>query len=128
MSEFSEKRLLVLTGIIILALVAGSLWLENWRVTLGIILGGVLSLLNVYWLRLSLKNLLRAAAGTSQPRFNSALYILRYLFIAVIVAFAAMLGLVSVAATLVGLLSFAFAILLEAIIQLINIILIREES
>ena len=128
MREFSEKRLLVLTGIIILVLVAGSLWLENWRVTLGIILGGVLSLLNIYWLRLSLRNLLNAAAGSEQPRFNSALYILRYLFIAIIVTLAAMLGLVSVAATLIGLLSFAFAILLEAIIQLITIIFIREES
>ena len=128
MREISEKRLLVLTGIIILLLVGGSLWLGDWRVTLGIILGGVLSLLNVYWLRLSLKNLLSAAAGGSKPRFNSVLYILRYLFIAVIVAFAAMLGLVSVAATLVGLLSFAFAILIEAIIQLIIIIFIREES
>ena len=128
MRDISEKRLLVLTGIIILVLVVGSLWLENWRVTLGIILGGVLSLLNIYWLRLSLKNLLSAAATGSQPRFNASLYILRYLFIAIIVAFAAMLGLVSVAATLIGLLSFAFAILLEAIIQLIIIIFIREES
>ncbi len=128
MREFSEKRLLALTGIIILVLVVGSLWLENWRVTLGIILGGVLSLLNIYWLRLSLKNLLNAAAGSEQPRFSSTLYILRYLFIAIIVTFAAMLGLVSVAATLIGLLSFAFAILLEAIIQLITIIFIREES
>jgi hypothetical protein len=126
--EISEKRLLVLTGVIILLLVVGSLWLEDWHVTFGIILGGVLSLLNVYWLRLSLKNLLSAAAAGSKPRFNAALYILRYLFIAVIVAFAAMLGLVSVAATLIGLLSFAFAILLEAIIQIIIIIFIREES
>ena len=128
MPQLSEKRLLTLTGIIILVLVAASLWLEDWRVTLGVMLGGVLSLLNLYWLRLSLKNLLDAAAGGAHPRFNSALYILRYLFIAVIVTFAAMFGLVSVAATLVGLLSFAFAILLEAIIQLINIIFIREES
>lgn len=128
MREFSEKRLLILTGIIILMLVTGSFWLADWRVTFGIILGGALSLLNVYWLRLSLKNLLNAAAGHSQPRFNSALYILRYLFIAIIVTLAAMLGLVSVAATLIGLLSFAFAILLEAFIQLIIIIFIREES
>ncbi|MEP6923278.1 MAG: ATP synthase subunit I [Pyrinomonadaceae bacterium] len=117
-----------MTCLIILALVGASLWLGDWRLTLGIILGGVLSLLNIYWLRLSLKNLLNQAATGAKPRFNAALYILRYLFIAIIVAFAAMLGLVSVAATLIGLLSFAFAILLEAIIQLIFIIFIREES
>ena len=128
MPQLSEKRLLALTGVIILLLVAASVWLEDWRVTLGVILGGVLSLLNLYWLRLSLKNLLNAAAGGAQPRFNSALYVLRYLFIAIIVTLAAMLGLVSVAATLIGLLSFAFAILLEAIIQLINIIFTEEES
>ena len=128
MRDISEKGILFLTVIVIILLVGGSLWLGHWRVTLGVVLGGILSLLNVYWLRLSLKSLLGEAVAGFQPRFNAAFYILRYLFIAVIVMFAAWLGLVSVAATLVGLLSFAFAILLEAIIQLIFIIVIREES
>lgn len=128
MRDTSEKRLFFLTGAVILLLVGGSFWLTDWRVTFGIILGGILSLLNVYWLRLSLESLLNEAVAGFQPRFTASFYVLRYFFIAIIVVFAAWLGLVSVAATLVGLLSFAFAILLEAIIQLIFIIFTIEES
>lgn len=126
--EISEKRLLVLTAIVLTALTIGSLSFGNWRVTLGVLLGGTLSFLNLYWLKLSLKNLLYKAAEGKQPRFNSALYVLRYVFIAAIAAAAVSLKLVTVAATLVGLLSFAFAILLETIIQIYFIIVNREED
>lgn len=128
--EISEKRLLWLTAAVLLLLTVASFFkFTDWRVALGVFLGGVLSFLNLYWLRLSLKALLGTAAETgARPRFNSALYVLRYLTIATIIAFAATFNLVSVAATLVGLLSFAFAILLEAIIQIYFVIVNREED
>ena len=109
-------------------LTAGSLALGDWRVTTGVLLGGTLSLLNVYWLKLSLKSLLHKAAAGEKPRFNSALYILRYIIIAMIVGFAAALKLVAVAATIVGLLSFAFAVLIEALIQFYFVIVNREDT
>ena len=128
-SEISEKRLLWLTAIVLLFLTVGSLFrFGNWRVSLGVFLGGVLSFLNLYWLKLSLNALLGEASAGGRPRFNSALYVLRYLTIATIIAFAATFNLVSVAATLVGLLSFAFAILLEAIIQLFYIVIVNRED
>lgn len=127
--EYSEKRLLVLTAIVWLMLALGSLRFGDWRVTAGVLLGGVLSFLNVYWLKVSLKSLFaKDVAGEPSPHINSALYVLRYVFIAAIIAAAVLLRLVSVAATIVGLLSFAFAILLEAIIQLYFVIVNREES
>jgi hypothetical protein len=127
-SEFPEKRLLILTALVWLSFIAASLRFNNWRVTAGVVLGGALSLLNAYWLRISLKAMLDQAADTKLPRFNMALYVLRYIIIVMIVALAVWFRLVSVAATLVGLLSFAFAILLEAIIQLYFVIVNREES
>jgi hypothetical protein len=125
--EISERRLMNLSAIIAALLTTGSLAISDWRVTAGVFLGGLLSLLNFYWLKLSLSGLLNRAAQTGQPRFNAALYVLRYIFIALVVAVAASFGFVSVAATFVGLLSFAFAIFIEIIIQLIFVFINRED-
>ncbi len=125
----TEKRLLFLTAIVLLLLGVGSLQLGNWRVTLGVCLGGALSFLNIYWLRISVKSLF-VGIETDAPvqPFRASLFVFRYAMIAGIIGLAATLGLVSVAATLVGLLSFAFAILLEAFIQIYFIIVNREED
>jgi hypothetical protein len=124
----SERRLLVaMTGILIL-LVAASLFLWNFDVTIGLILGGALSYLNYFWLKKSLKSLLERAATGTGGKFSASFYIFRYAIIGVVIFVAAQLHLASVAAMLVGLLSFAFAILLEAIIQLYLAIVNREEN
>ena len=125
--DISEKRLSILTTIVLILLVVGSLAFEDWRVTTGVCLGGALSFLNLIWLKKSVASLLQKAVGDTQPpRIHSALYVLRYIIIAIIITFAVMLDVVSVAATLVGLLSFAFAILIESFIQIYFLIIDRE--
>lgn len=126
--EISEKRLLFLTAVVLIALTLGSLSFGNWRVTTGVLLGGSLSFLNLWWLKLSLSSLLGQAQDGARPRFNASLYLLRYITIALIITIAVTFRLVTVAATLVGLLSFAFAVLLEAIIQLYLVIVNREDN
>lgn len=125
----TEQRLLFLTAIVLLLLGVGSLQFGNWRVTLGVCLGGALSFLNIYWLRISVRSLFIGIETDApvQP-VRASLFVFRYALIAAIIGLATTFGLVSVAATLVGLLSFAFAILLEAFIQLYFIIVNREED
>lgn len=127
--RISEKRLLTLTLIVAVTLVAATIGLE-WRVTAGVALGGLLSILNIYWLKISIAALFAAAPDDGvAAQFNSSLFVLRYAIIGALIAVVAVFQLVSVAATFVGLLSFAFAILLEAIIQIfIYIISNREEN
>lgn len=127
-AEISERRLLFLAALVIVFLAIGSFRFNDWRVTSGVILGGALSFLNLYWLKTSIKSLLGQAADGETAKFSSAFYVLRYLIIASVVAVAVILGFVSVAATIVGLLSFAFAILLESLIQLYFVIVNREED
>lgn len=123
-----EKRLLFLTAIVLLFLAVGSLRFADWRITLGVLLGGALSFLNIYWLKTSVRSLFGANGNEPTARFSTSLFLLRYFIIASVVAAAAMFGLVSVAASIVGLLSFAFAILLEAFIQIYFVIVNREED
>ena len=124
----SEQRLLAMMTVILIAMVVTSLFLANWTVTTGLMLGGALSYLNYYWLKSSLRSLFEKVAQGTGGKFSASFYIIRYAVIAIVIFAAARLGLASVAAMLVGLLSFAFAILLEAVVQLYLSIVNREES
>ena len=98
-----------------------------WRVTAGLLLGGVLSLFNHRWLRASIVAAFSTSATDGRPRVGVARYILRYFVVGVTVAAAHMLGLVSLTATLLGLGSFAVAVLAEAFVQIYFAIVDRGE-
>ncbi|HZH33716.1 MAG TPA: ATP synthase subunit I [Pyrinomonadaceae bacterium] len=126
--KISEKRLLWITTVVLAALIGGSVFFASWRVTTGLLMGGALSFLNLYWLKKSLDSLFGKVASGSKSGFNASFYIFRYAVIAFVVFLAASLDVASVAAMLLGLLSFAFAILIEAIIQLYLTFVNREEN
>jgi hypothetical protein len=102
--------------------------LAPWRVTTGLLLGGLLSLLNHHWLRTSVGSFFRSAAPGTRPRLKVARYVLRYLVAASVVAVAYRLDLVSLVATLAGMCTFVPAALLEGLIQLYGALFRREET
>jgi hypothetical protein len=102
--------------------------LAPWRVTTGLLLGGVLSLFNHHWLRTSLSAVFSTAQSGKRVKINAARYVLRYFVIAAITASAYALNLVSLVATLVGLCSFVVAAMLEAFMQIYFTIAHREET
>jgi hypothetical protein len=99
-----------------------------WRVTTGLLLGGVLSLFNYHWLRTSLAAVFSTAQSGRKVKLNAARYVLRYFIIAAVVASASTLNLVSIVATLAGLCSFVVAAMVEAFMQIYFIIINREET
>jgi hypothetical protein len=105
-----------------------SLPLAPWRVTTGLLLGGVLSLFNHHWLRTSLSAVFGKAESGKRVKINAARYVLRYFVIAAVVALAYALNLVSIVATLIGLCSFVVAALVEAVVQIYFAIVNREET
>lgn len=124
-----ERRLL--RGMIVsIALgVIVSLIIAPWRVTTGLMLGGVLAFFNHQWLRTSLSAVFAPAARAGRrPKLTSARYVLRYFVITAVVASAYMLDLVSIAATLAGMCAFAAAVMIEAFTQLYFAIRYREEN
>lgn len=127
--EGLERRLLrgMIASVAVAVLI--SLVVAPWRVTTGLVLGGVLAFFNHRWLRASLGSVFSGAAESgSRPRLGAARYVLRYFIIAMVVASAYMLDLVSMAATLAGLCAFAAAIMIEAFTQLYFAIRYREEN
>jgi hypothetical protein len=123
-----ERRLFqVMCATVVLAVVFSAM-LAPWRVTTGLLLGGVLSLFNHHWLRTSLRAVFGTAESGRRVKINAARYVLRYFVIAAVVAVAYTLNLVSIVATLVGLCSFVVAAMTEAFIQIYFIIVNREET
>lgn len=107
--------------------VIGSTMLASWRVTLGLMLGGVLSLLNYHWLRTSVAAVFHVT-GTDRPRVKIWRYIVRYFVIGVAVFAANQMHVVSLPATIVGLCSFVPALFVEASRQFYFAFIRREES
>ncbi|MGH9818597.1 MAG: ATP synthase subunit I, partial [Pyrinomonadaceae bacterium] len=80
----SHRRLLIemmavtaVTGVI--GLIAGS-----ERFFAGVIVGGIISILNFLWLERSLGAIFRAAVEGEKPRFLAARYFLRYVLIGLV--------------------------------------------
>ncbi len=95
-----------------------SLFVAPWRVTTGLLLGGVLALLNHHWLRTSVHTAFSGVALTGlRPKLSIARFVLRYFVIAAAIIVAYEFELVSIVATLVGLSAFVVAALIEAFIQ-----------
>jgi hypothetical protein len=92
-------------------------------------LGGCLAIFNHRWLKSSLKAIFGKAAATGEkPKVGAAKFLFRYFVVGSIVVTAYFLNLISMPATLVGLCSFAFAILFEAIFRFYFVIVNREDN
>ena len=100
----------------------------RWRVTTGLLLGGILSLLNFRWLHGSVAGLLSVQQGGAKPRVSLWKLVLRYLVVGVAVFIAYQLHIISLPATIAGLCSFVAALFVEAFRQFYFAIIRREES
>ena len=107
--------------------VIASTILAPWRVTLGLTLGGVLSLFNYHWLRTSVAAVFNVGP-TERPRVRISRYIIRYFVVGGVVIAAYQLNVISLPATIAGLSSFVPALFVEAFRQFYFVIIHREES
>ena len=100
----------------------------EWRVTTGLLLGGLLSLLNHHWMRTSISAAFDHALGKgTKPRIKLAQYILRYFVIAIAVLVAYKLNIASLPAMITGLCSFVVALFVEAFREIYFAIIHRKE-
>lgn len=105
-----------------------SLPFSPWRTPVGLLLGGILSLLNHHWLSSSTAAAFTVLVHGAKPKLKLVQYILRYFVIATLVFFAYKLNIVSLAATIAGLSSFVVALFAEALREFYFVIIHREET
>lgn len=123
-----DTRIMLTMGVAVGIAVVVSSIAAPWRVTTGLLLGGLLSLLNHHWMRTSIAAAFAAAieVGT-KPQLTSVKYILRYFVIAAAVLVAYQFDVVSLLATIAGLCSFVVALFVEALREFYSVIIHREE-
>jgi len=112
----------------VMAAVVISLPFGHWRITSGLLVGGLLSLLNHQWLRSSTAAAFSVIAHGARPQLKLAGYVLRYLVITTVVLLAYKFNLVSLTATIAGLCSFVVALFVEAFREFYFAIVHREET
>ena len=98
-----------------------------WRVTTGLLVGGMLALLSHRLLKNSAAAAIELSIGGARPRFRLAQFVLRYLVIGAAVYSLYELDLVSLTATLAGMATFVVAIFVEALREFYFAIIQREE-
>ena len=109
-----------------LAVVVSAL-VSPWRVTTGLLVGGVLALFSHSWLKNSAAAAIRLSANGGPPQLRLAQFILRYVVIAAVVFVIYTLDLVSLPAVLIGLSTFVVAMFVEAAREFYFAIKEREE-
>ena len=117
----SHRRILWMMGLVaVVAGLAGSIYVSR-QFGLGVIFGGILSLINYYWLKVSLKRLFdNAIAHGEKPRFLAVRYFGRYLTLGAILTIVFLTHTIPVVAVILGLASFALAIVIEGFIRLFS--------
>lgn len=116
----SHRRLLFKMAIITVAgAVLGTAFISaRWGI--GILVGGALAGINYWWLRSSLGAMLSKAADGERPSFLAVRYFLRYVLIAAALTVIYLSNALPVVAVILGLASFAFAVVLEGFIQIFS--------
>jgi hypothetical protein len=123
-----ETRIFRNMALAVTLAVIASLPLAPWRITAGLLVGGILSLLNHHWLSSSTAAAFSVVVDGAKPKLKLAQYILRYLVIAAVVFLAYKLNIVSLGATIAGLCSFVVALFVEALREFYFAIIHREET
>ena len=127
-SAMAERLFRVMIWTVVAAVVASALWMP-WRVTTGLFIGGVLSLLNHHWMRTAIVAAFALASPTgARPKLRIVRFITRYLIVAAALFAASWLDIASLTAMLVGLCSFVVAALVEGFMQAYFVIIHREET
>jgi hypothetical protein len=118
--ELSHRRLLAAMAATIVLGTTASFVFASANFGFGFLTGGILSLINYYWLKQSLRAIFENALSGEKPRFLATKYFTRYAAFAAVLTIVYLTKWVPVVAVLLGLASFAFAIMIEAVLRLFS--------
>lgn len=110
---YSRARIFALMAVAIAAAAVAGLIFGNVRFCVGIVVGGLLSVVNFVWLESSTKGLFAQQAEGRRSIFPAARFILRYLALGVVLWGIYKLDVLPIAAVLIGLSAFAVAVVLD---------------
>ena len=117
-------RTMVVTTVLAVTI---AVFFSSRQVTTGLVIGGLLALLNHRWLQSSISAAFGVLVAGEKPRIGLAKYIFRYLVVGTVAFAAYTLGFASLAAIIIGLCTFVIALFVEAFREFYFAIIRREE-
>ncbi|HKP69384.1 MAG TPA: ATP synthase subunit I [Pyrinomonadaceae bacterium] len=116
--EPSNQRILVTMAVLGVAGGIAGMAFGSFRFGFGIWIGAALGFANYFWLKSSLRKIFSAAESGERPRMLAGKYFLRYIVLGLVVAVIYAAGLLPIAAVILGLMTFAFAVVIEGIMRM----------
>lgn len=104
-----------------------SIFLGSWQFTTGLVIGGLLALLNHRWLQASTTAAFGVLLKGEKPRMTIGKYVFRYAVVALVAFAAYQLGIASLVSIIAGLSTFVVALFVEAFREFYFAIIRREE-
>lgn len=127
-TPISNQRILWLMAAVVISGSLACLIFISQLSGLGFFIGGILSFANYFWLKSSLKKMfVETSEGEHKPHYSAARYVLRYFTLAAVLAVIFLTHTVPIASVVFGLVSFAFAIIIEAFIRIFSSFFKRED-
>ena len=117
-------RTMIVTSILAVLV---SIFLGSWQFTSGLVIGGLLALLNHRWLQTSISAAFRVLLQGDTPRITLGKYIFRYFVVGAVAFTAYTFGIASLVAMIAGLCTFVVALFVEAFREFYFAIIRREE-
>lgn len=128
-TPISNRRILWVMGVVVVLGALACLIFISRAFGLGFFIGGILAFINYYWLKSSLKKMfVETVEGEYKARYSAARHISRYFTLGAILTVVFLTEAVPIAAVILGLASFAFAIIVEAFIRIFSFFFKREGS
>ena len=125
--QLTHKRVLWLAGLVVAFCgICGGAF-GSLSFSFGVIIGGFLSFLNYYWMKVSLKKAFDHSLKGQKPRIYGIYFILRYLAFGLVLALIYLTNLVPIAGVILGLSSFAFAVVIEGILRIFSLFSSEKE-
>ncbi len=116
----THRRILTILAVCAAVGTILSFVLHSAQFGFGFLIGGILSFTNYYWLKISLRKVFESAEHGEKPRVSATKYLLRYVVFGGLLILIYLTKLVPMTAIILGLSSFAFAILIEAFIRIFS--------
>lgn len=121
-----NRILLIMAAIGLVGSIAGFAFVSP-GFGVGIILGTVLGFINLYWMKRGVAGIIGSAVKGNVPRLLAARYFLRYLLLGLIVWAAWATGVFPIGGILLGMTTFAFALVIEGFIRIFSSIFSNKE-
>ena len=117
-APLSHFRLIVIMGIVAVVGTVIGFGYFSAKAGAGFGIGGVLSFVNYYWMKYSLRTVFEETAEGEKPRFIGGKYFMRYVAFGTILGFIYLIDWQLLVPLILGLSSFAFAVVIEGIIRI----------